>query len=147
MDKVVHFEIPFDNEKKAKEFYSKVFGWKITEVPDMSYNMVHTAEVDENQMPTEAGAINGGMYERGEKGSHSPVIVIDVANIDEKIKIIKKVGGEITMAKVTVGDMGFYAQFKDSEGNILGIWEQIRKKDNREKKREDKEMEIEVAAV
>jgi len=29
MDKVVHFEIPFDDEGRAKAFYSEVFGWQI----------------------------------------------------------------------------------------------------------------------
>ncbi|MBS3080874.1 hypothetical protein J4221_05360 [Candidatus Pacearchaeota archaeon] len=53
MDKVVHFEIPYDNVEEAKSFYEKVFGWKIQSIPEMNYNIVHTVNVDEQQMPTE----------------------------------------------------------------------------------------------
>ena len=128
MDKVVHFEIPFDDAKRAKEFYSKVFGWKIEDVPQMNYHMVHTVEIDENRMPKQAGAINGGLYKRDDKSAKSPVIVIDVAKIDDYVKKIKKAGGKVVREKSTVGDMGFYAQVSDTEGNVIGIWETIQSK-------------------
>ena len=128
MDKVVHFEIPFDDAARAQKFYKSVFGWKITEVPEMNYHMVHTVDIDENRMPKEAGAINGGMYKRGENTAKSSVIVISVANIDDYIKKVKKAGGKVVAAKNQVGDMGFYAQVSDTEGNVIGIWEMIAKK-------------------
>ncbi len=127
MDKVVHFEIPFDDAKRAKEFYSKVFGWKINEIPEMNYHMVHTVEVDEKMMPKESGAINGGMYKRDESSAKSPVIVIDVKSVDEYVKKVKKAGGKVVIGKRQVGDMGFYAQISDTEGNVIGIWEMIKK--------------------
>src|ERR671929_237299 len=37
MDKIVHFEIPFDDKKRAMKFYSEAFGWKLT---DMAENTV-----------------------------------------------------------------------------------------------------------
>ena len=94
----------------------------------MNYHMVHTVEVDEKQMPKQAGAINGGMYKRDETSAKSPVIVIDVASINDYIKKIKKAGGKLAAAKRQVGDMGFYAQIADTEGNVIGIWEVISKK-------------------
>ncbi|MBI2663298.1 VOC family protein [Candidatus Woesearchaeota archaeon] len=127
MDKVVHFEIPFDNKERANKFYKDVFGWDILDIPEMNYVIVHTVEVDENQMPEESGAINGGMYKRDNKSSNSPVIVINVDNIDNYIKKIKNASGKVFREKVTVGDMGFYAQVYDTEGNIIGIWENIKK--------------------
>lgn len=27
------------------------------------------------------------------------------------------------MSKMAVGDMGYYARVKDTEGNIIGVWE------------------------
>ncbi|MEK6844601.1 MAG: VOC family protein [Nanoarchaeota archaeon] len=128
MDKVVHFEIPFDDVARAQKFYKGVFGWNITSVPEMNYHMVHTVEVDEKRMPKQAGAINGGMYKRDENSAKSPVIVIDVANVDDYIKKIKKAGGKVVSGKRQVGDMGFYAQISDTEGNVIGIWETILKK-------------------
>ena len=123
MDKVVHFEIPCDNAERASEFYKKVFGWKINAVPEMNYHIVHTVDIDEKNMPKEAGAINGGMYKRDEKSAQSPVIVISVKNIDEAVKKAEKAGGKVFRPKMQVGNMGLYAQVKDSEGNIIGIWQ------------------------
>jgi uncharacterized protein len=127
MNKVVHFEVPYDDRERATKFYKDVFGWKINPIPEMSYDIVHTVEVDDKQMPKESGAINGGMYKRGEQGAKSPVIVIDVPSVDEHIKKVNEAGGKVVMAKRQVGDMGFYAQVKDTEGNVIGIWEMILK--------------------
>ena len=127
MDKAVHFEIPFDDKNRAHEFYKKVFGWKLNEIPEMNYTIAHTVEVDDKMMPKEVGAINGGMYRRDNKSAKGPVIVMDVKSIDEYIEKVKEAGGEITRGKMAVGDMGFYAQVKDTEGNIIGIWETIKK--------------------
>ncbi len=126
MDKVVHFEIPFKKHDRASKFYSGLFGWKMNPVPEMDYTIVHTVEVDSNNMPKESGAINGGLT-KSDKKTKSPVLVIDVPSIDAYVEKIKKAGGKIVQKKMAVGDMGYYAKFKDSEGNILGIWENIKK--------------------
>lgn len=122
MDKVVHFEIPYDELERVKKFYSGVFGWKINTIPEMHYNIVHTVDVDEKQMPKEAGAINGGMYKRDKESAQGPVVVINVANVEEAVKKVEGAGGKVFRAKVQVGNMGFYAQVKDTEGNIIGLW-------------------------
>lgn len=62
MDKVVHFEIPYDRKDRAFKFYSEIFGWKLMDMPDMGYTMVYAAETDDNHMVVEKGAINGGMF-------------------------------------------------------------------------------------
>jgi uncharacterized protein len=124
---VSHFEIPFDDEERASRFYSQVFGWDINAIPEMNYVMAGTTECDENKMPKTPGAINGGLYKRDDKLSNNPVVVITVPNLDNHIMILEGAGGKIVFPKVKVGDMGYYAQFKDTEGNIVGIWESIKK--------------------
>ncbi|MCZ7358184.1 MAG: VOC family protein [Candidatus Methanoperedens sp.] len=125
MDKVVHFEIPSDDIERARKFYKNIFGWKMDSIPDMDYILIGTTPVDENGMPTEPGAINGGMMKR-QRPIISPVITIRVENIDNALKNIKKMGGEMIRGKMQVGDMGYSAYFKDTEGNILGLWETIK---------------------
>ena len=125
-DKVVHFEIPAEDIERAKEFYKTIFSWNITSMPEMNYNIVHTVEVDEKFMPKVAGAINGGIMKKTDKIT-SPVITIDVKNIDEYLLKIEELGGIVVKEKIQVGDMGFVAYFKDTEGNILGLWETIKK--------------------
>ena len=122
MNKVVHFEIPADDLARAKKFYQETFGWQLQDVPDMSYTMVKTTETDEKWMPKEPGAINGGMLKRGSTVTN-PTFAIDVENIDEAVQKVKNAGGIIVREKETVGPMGFVAYFKDTEGNILSLWQ------------------------
>jgi uncharacterized protein len=123
---VVHFEIPADDVSRAKKFYATVFGWSANDFPEMEYVMLGTTESEENGMPKQPGAINGGMLKR-EYPVNYPVVTIDVENMDEALEKLKKNGGLVVREKLPVGDMGFAAYFKDSEGNTIGLWQNASK--------------------
>ena len=120
--RVVHFEVPFDDGDRARAFYSDVFGWKTQEMPEMQYTMVMTGPVDDNGMPTEPAYINGGLFQRQEK-VNVPVITIEVDSIDESLPRVEASGGTTVEGKLAVGGMGFVAYVNDSEGNLIGLWE------------------------
>jgi len=123
MDSVVHFEIPAGNPKRASKFYGDVFGWQIQAMEGMPYWMLTTTEVDSNtRMPKTPGAINGGM---GKKMGplKSTVVTVGVKDIDKTLEAVKASGGKTVQKKQPVGDMGFTAYFKDSEGNVVGLWQ------------------------
>ena len=132
MDKVVHFEIPADNLKRAGKFYASVFGWKLEPAKGMEdqYHMIQTVDVDKKtMMPKEAGAINGGLMKRtGKGGDSTPVLVINVSSLDEYLKKAQKAGAKLVMEKQIVMGMGWYARVTDTEGNVIGIWETIPRK-------------------
>jgi predicted enzyme related to lactoylglutathione lyase len=123
MDKVVHFEIPTDDIARAKEFYGSIFEWEIQDVPEMQYTIAMTVPVDDKQMPTQPGAINGGMYKRSSQNPSAPVITIGVDSIDETLKKVEAGGGETITPRTPIPGMGAFAYFKDPEGNALGLWE------------------------
>jgi len=125
MRKVVHFEIPAEDLDRAKGFYGSVFGWQLQSMPmgGGEYTVVVTTPVDEQtQMPTEPGAINGGMMQRDER-TPAPVITIDVEAIDDTLKEIEAGGGATVTPRTAIEGMGAFAYFKDPEGNVLGLWE------------------------
>lgn len=125
MRKVVHFEIPADDLDRAKAFYDSVFGWQVNTmpVPGGEYTSAVTTPVDQQtQMPTEPGAINGGMMPRNPH-TPSPVITIDVDAIDAALEEIEAQGGETVQPRTALEGMGAFAYFKDSEGNVMGLWE------------------------
>jgi hypothetical protein len=124
--KVVHFEIPADDVERAQRFYAQVFGWRMQSAPGMGYTLVDTTPSDENGMPTEPGGINGGMLRR-QAPVTSPVITIHVADLDAALESIAQHGGAVVRAGFPVGDMGFAAYFKDSEGNVVGLWQEAKK--------------------
>ena len=125
-NKVVHFEIPASDFKKAKAFYESVFDWKV-DMWGEEGAMATTTKVDKEQNPVEPGGINGGFYKRSGK-SDQPTIVVQTDSIDETIKSIEKAGGKITTPKHAIGDWGFMADFKDPDGNDMGLWESPKNK-------------------
>ena len=126
MDKVIHFEIPVEDMSRAHKFYQKVFGWQIKSVPEVNYTLVYTTPVDDKQMHLNKGAINGGMLQR-QGVIKSPIITINVEDIDQSLKNLEKAGGKIVMPKSKVGDIGLSAYFQDTEGNVLGVWQSLKR--------------------
>jgi uncharacterized protein len=122
MDKVVHFEIPFDNKTRAMKFYSETFGWKLTDMPQMNYVMAESTAIDSNQMPKEPGAINGGLFERPKEAPH-PCLYVGVDSIDQALKKVQGAGGMVVTPKTPIPGMGAFARIADTEGNIIGLFE------------------------
>ena len=71
---------------------------------------------------TEPGAINGALVRRDE-GNSAPVVTIDVDDIDAALEQISAAGGSTVTARTAIPGMGAFAYFKDSEGNVTGLWE------------------------
>ncbi|MET3812476.1 VOC family protein [Arthrobacter sp. UYEF3] len=119
---VVHFEIPAEDENRAEKFYSSAFGWEVSSLPEMSYAMIKTTATDASGMPAVPGSINGGMFRR-EGDLRSPVITVDVDDIDAALERINSLGGSTVRARQEVGSMGWAAYFRDTEGNVVGLWQ------------------------
>ncbi len=114
MPRPVHFEFPAENTERATKFFTDVFGWKFTSWGDGSYQLADTG--------TEEGGIHGAIMQR--KDPNQPVTnSIMVDSIEEYGKKIEENGGHIVVPKQTVPTMGYLAYFKDTEGNIHGLWQ------------------------
>lgn len=122
MDKVVHFEVPFDDGPRAVHFYREAFGWQLNSMPQMQYTMVTTIDTDDQGRPVEAGGINGGMLAR-QGPITAPVITIGVEDLDDALARVEKLGGKVAIGRQKVGEMGFSAYFHDTEGNLIGLWQ------------------------
>lgn len=122
MSRVVHFEVYADDMARAREFYTKVFGWEFTKYDGGSFEywMIVTGK------DTDLG-INGGMLKRmehseGEKpimGSY--VNTIGVGSLDESIKKVTDAGGKVVVKKNAIPKMGWLCYCNDTEGNIFGM--------------------------
>ena len=62
------------------------------------------------------------MFQRDDE-SRAPNIVIDVPDIEAALKAVGEAGGSTVGERMAVGEMGFAAYFKDSEGNLVGLWQ------------------------
>jgi predicted enzyme related to lactoylglutathione lyase len=120
---VVHFEIPTDDKERANTFYQSAFGWNLTPMQEMDYTIAITTPSDEQTgAPTAPGAINGALFPRTDN-LRTPVLTIDVEDLDAALAQVESAGGSVAQAKDAVPGMGYFAYFKDTEGNLLGLWQ------------------------
>ena len=121
---VVHFEIPATDPEKLSQFYTSLFGWKIEKMPmeGMDYYVTSTVETDEQGMPKEAGAINGGISPRMSP-DQKPANYVNVESVEEYAGKAKELGATLVMDKMPVPGMGWFAMMIDPEGNTFGLWQ------------------------
>ena len=119
--RVVHFEIPFDDQERAGGFYAEAFGWTLDAMPDMRYVLATTGPSAQGP-PSEPGFINGGLLARGTPVG-GPVVVIDVDDIEATLADVERLGGTTVAGRQAVGEMGFSAYVTDTEGNVVGLWQ------------------------
>jgi hypothetical protein len=92
---IVHFEIPVDDLKRAKKFYSQLFGWKLQDMQGMDYTMIDTYGTP------------GGMYKR----MTSDQQIMDhfgVPSVDEYSAKVEKLGGKIIVPKKSRARLGLF---------------------------------------
>jgi predicted enzyme related to lactoylglutathione lyase len=121
---VVHFEMPYEDAERVANFYKTAFGWNMTSYgEDMgNYVLATTTDVDENNMPTTPGGINGGFYPLSDAPEHKePSFVIAVDDLDKAITDIKAAGGSILREPEEIPGIGMWASFRDSEGNRVSV--------------------------
>lgn len=117
MPKINHFEINADDPLRAKNFYEKVFNWQIEkwEGP-LEYWLITAGEEGEQ-------GINGGLQKRENEGDEI-FNYVGVSSVEETLTKIKENGGEILIPKSPIPGIGYFAFFRDTEGNRLGIMEE-----------------------
>ena len=111
---IVYFEILGKKPKKLRDFYTKVFEWKMDAMKEMDYAMV---------LPGGKKGINGGIGEINDELS-KPVgltFYIEVKNPAAALKSVTKAGGKVIMPVTKIPGMITYALFEDPEGNVVGI--------------------------
>lgn len=120
---VSHFEIPARDMERAARFYREVFGWTVEPLPweGHPYYKVRGSVAD-GRLGREG--IDGGILPAGQGVEH-PLLMIHVSGADLVVWLdrIVAAGGRIDLAVTPVGTMGFYARFRDPEGNLLGLWQ------------------------
>ncbi len=123
---VSHFEIPTRDIERAATFYRRVFGWRIEPRPwsEGDYCQVRTEEPHAPPASALRGAIQGGLAAATGLGCDQPLLVIHLSGgtLPDLLAEISAAGGTIEVAPQKVGETGEFARFRDTEGNLLGLW-------------------------
>ena len=119
MPKVVHFELPFDDAARANKFYADVFGWQSSKFDGPEeYYLQQTGGDDEPY------GIGGALIERAAALNRGgTLIVLGVDDLDAYISKVTAAGAEIVTPRTTIPGVGYFANFRDTEGNVVGMFE------------------------
>ncbi|MGH8321358.1 MAG: VOC family protein [Gammaproteobacteria bacterium] len=127
MDSVVHFEMPYEDPKRAAKFYETAFGWQMQMLDkDMSdYLLATTTETDENG-PKRPGTINGGFFlKKPDWPTQHPSVVIAVDDIKASMKKVSEAGGKVLGELMEIPGVGQYVSIVDTEGNRVSMLQPI----------------------
>src|SRR2546422_11122853 len=105
--KIVWFELPADDTKRAQTFYGQLFGWRFQafEGP-MEYHMTY----------------EGGGAIQPADGRKGPLVYFGTDDIDASVARVRELGGEAS-DKQEIPGIGYSSHCTDSEGNPFGLFQ------------------------
>jgi predicted enzyme related to lactoylglutathione lyase len=123
--RIVHFEIHAGDPDRAERFYKRVFGWEIrrSEGTPVDYRLITTGPDGEpginGAIVARRGAIDG-------KAVTAFVCTVDVDDLAAVEAAVPEAGGEQVVDRQELENVGSFAYFKDTEGNIFGAMQSAR---------------------
>ncbi len=115
------FEIPVADFERAKKFYQTIFDY---EMPEMSMEGVRMGILLHDR---DNGGIGGAIC-RGQgykpAGENGPKVYLDGGDdLNTVLHRVSGAGGQVILPKTPIGeDMGQFAFFADTEGNVVGLY-------------------------
>ena len=104
----VHVELHSNDLKKAKEFYSKLFGWK-------TEPMGPAVRLDTG------GEIGGHITALGQAPHQYTIFYVGADDIEATLARARKLGGKTLVPPIEI-PTGTFAWMADLEGNTIGLF-------------------------
>ena len=112
----VHIELQTKDIPKAKEFYSRLFDWKLDDIPmpdgDMLYTMINVGE-----------GTGGGMFANMDPQVPPHWLAyVGVDDIEASTQKARDLGASVLQDVMKVGDYGWLSVIKDPTGAVIAMW-------------------------
>ena len=109
---IVHIEIPAKDRESLAKFYGAMFGWKITNLPQIQYAMF------------DSGSVTGGFpsIDRKIYKGDDVVIYVSSEDIDADLKRAIELGATKVLGKSEIAGWGQYAIFREPAGSRIALW-------------------------
>lgn len=98
------------------EFYGQIFGWKVERMPGLEYWRIFPHA-------NETGPIHGGVTHRSISGLNGWLLYVNVASLDETVKLVQELGGSVVRPKTAVPKVAWVTIVADPANNIFGVWQ------------------------
>ncbi len=116
----VHVELQTTDLKRARDFYARLFDWKLEDVPMPgfgNYTMIGVGE-----------GTGGGMMTSQTPGTPSQWLAyVSVDDVTSATRKAKELGAKVVVDITPVTDMGTFSVIVDPTGATLGLWQSTRK--------------------
>jgi predicted enzyme related to lactoylglutathione lyase len=112
-------ELMTTNVAAAKDFYARLFGWQMRDQPvpggmgEMIYTVVKAGDQEVGGMM----AMPPGM--EGMPPCWGGYVTVD--NVDESVKLVEELGGQVKLPPMDIPDVGRFAMIQDPQGAVLSI--------------------------
>ena len=122
---VVHFEIYVEDMTRAKAFYEAVFEAKLEQMPNPTPEMemdMWFFPMDKDTGMSSYGA--GGMLVKMDgftPGGGGTLVYFGCDDCAEQAARAAEHGGSVFQEKTSIGEHGFCAVVRDTEGNLIGL--------------------------
>jgi predicted enzyme related to lactoylglutathione lyase len=112
----VHVELHTNDLARAKDFYSRLFGWKLQDMPmpgGGSYTMIDVG-----------GGTGGGMMVNQAPGTPPHwMSYVGVDDIQAATRKAKDLGAKVVMDVMDVGEYGSMSVITDPTGATIAMWQ------------------------
>src|ERR1700694_742110 len=114
--KPVWTDLATSDAEAARNFYGKLFGWKIEVNPDPQYGGYALAKIGDKD-------VAGIGPKQMEQQPSAWTVYIGTADADDTVKKAQAAGGNVVVPTMAVGDQGKMAIIQDPSGAVIGIWQ------------------------
>lgn len=112
----VHIELQTGDLAKAKDFYSKLFDWKLEDMPvpgGMPYTMINVGE-----------GTGGGMFANPDpKAPPHWLAYVGVDDIDASTFKARALGATVLQEVMQIADYGWLSVIRDPTGAVIAMWQ------------------------
>ncbi len=106
---ICHFEIGCRDRAKTKEFFGKLFDWKMDDMGPAT--MIGTGD-----------AVGGHITALGHEPHNYTTFYVKVDDVKAYLDKVTALGGRTVVPPVAIPS-GTFAWFADPEGNTIGLWQ------------------------
>jgi predicted enzyme related to lactoylglutathione lyase len=115
---VVHFEVVGKDGGKLQRYYGELFGWNVDADNPMNYGMVAR---EDNKASDGSLGIGGGVGQGPDGYEGHVTFYVAVPDVEAALQKAESLGGTRVMGPEKIMDMVELGQFKDPEGNLIGV--------------------------
>ena len=111
--RITHIEISAQDREKAKEFYSKLFGWEMIYDEAMDYLMF--------QIEPGYGGAFAPVSENNPAGT--VLIYVETESVDDSLATAESMGAQVILPTMEIPGVGRMGVFLDLTGNKIALFQ------------------------